>query len=76
MRYTDHRWMPPTASLEAEIFEVYYATHQFYQEAHRREDIDRTRDWYHTIAAQNRQELEKMRGDLNLFGWFCRKRTR
>lgn len=74
MRYHDHRWITPTSS-EAEIFAVYYATHQFYQEAHHREDLDRASEWYRTIAAQNCRELEKMRGDINLFSWFCRKRT-
>lgn len=76
MRYHDHRWMNSSALSEAEIFEVYYAAHQFHQEVHYREDLDRTCDWYSTIAAQNRRELEKMRGDINLFSWFCRRRER
>ncbi|PSB20827.1 hypothetical protein C7B65_05305 [Phormidesmis priestleyi ULC007] len=76
MRYTEHRWMNPSAPSEDEIFEVYYATRQFYQETQYREDLDRASVWYHTLAAQNRRELEKMRGDINLLGWFCRKRER
>ncbi len=76
MRYVDHRWMNPPAPPEAEIFGVYESTHRFYQEAHYREDCDRASEWYHTIASQNRRELEKMRGDINIFGWFCRQRER
>ena len=76
MRYSDRRWMNPPAPPDAEIFGVYYATRQFYQEAHHREDLDRAIESYRTIADQNRRELEKMRGDINLFGWFCRRRER
>ncbi|MCY7275997.1 MAG: hypothetical protein LH702_20230 [Phormidesmis sp. CAN_BIN44] len=74
MSHHDHRWMNPSSPPSAEILEIYYATHQFYQEAHYREDLDRTCEWYHTIATQNRRELEKMRGDINIFGWFCRQK--
>ncbi|MGV0028719.1 hypothetical protein [Phormidesmis priestleyi] len=73
MSYTDHRWFRPTAQSEAEILEVYRTTHQFYQEAHYREEHDRYCEWYQAIALQNQQELAKMRGDVNLFGWFCKK---
>lgn len=56
---------------DAEIFAVYQASHEFYREAQYREALEQYCQWYEQTAEKNRQELEKMRGDINLFGWFC-----
>ncbi|NJK52805.1 MAG: hypothetical protein HC936_08160 [Leptolyngbyaceae cyanobacterium SU_3_3] len=63
----------PSAQPEAEILEVYRTTDQFYQEANYREAHDRHCEWYRSCALQHQQELQKMRGDINLFKWFCRR---
>jgi hypothetical protein len=70
----DHKWFTPSVQVEPEILEIYRTTHQFYDEVQHREALDRYCDWYYSVAEQNRRELEKMRGDINLFGWFARKR--
>ena len=73
MIYKDHCWFVPVAHPEVEVLELYRTTHQFYEEAHHREEQERYCEWYEAIALQHQQELEKMRGDINLFRWFCRK---
>jgi hypothetical protein len=74
MAYKDHRWFTPSARIEAEILELYRTTREFYDEAEYREELDRYSAWYYSIAQENSRELEKMRGDVNLFGWFCRRK--
>lgn len=63
---------PPTA----ELFQTYQVAHEFYEELHHREQLEQYCQWYRQIAAQHQRELQQMRGDINLFGWFCRGRTR
>lgn len=62
---------PPPA---AEIFATYQMTHDFYREAEYRKELERYCQWYHMTAEANRQELQRMRGDINIFGWFNRGR--
>lgn len=57
-----------------EIFQVYKVTHEFYREAEQRDELEQYCQWYYQTAEQHRQELENMRGDINLLGWFCRGR--
>lgn len=73
MPIRDHRWFLPSLRIEPEIFEVYRATHQFYHEVQSRETHDRYCEWYAAVSDQHRRELEKMRGDVNVFSWFRRK---
>jgi hypothetical protein len=74
MAYKDHRWFSPTVEVQPEILEIYRTTHQFYDEVQHREAVDRYCAWYYDVAEQHRRELEKLRGDINLFGWFSRRR--
>lgn len=53
-------------------FAAYQATRQFYEEVQSREAIKRYCDWYYLTAAHHRQELQQMRGELNILGWFRR----
>ena len=39
-----------------------------------REEFEAYCQWYDDTAEFHRQELEKMRGDLNLFAWFRGKK--
>ncbi len=62
---------PPPA---AEIFATYQLAYEFRREAEHREALQQYSDWYYITAQRHRQELEKMRGDINIFGWFNRHR--
>jgi len=48
-------------------------TRNFYREVAHRQEFEQYCDWYYTTALKNQQELNKMRGDINLFGWFVRR---
>jgi hypothetical protein len=52
---------------------AYQTTHQFYKEVKVRSDFDQYCDWYRTTAENHRQELERMRGELNIMQWFRRR---
>lgn len=56
-----------------ETFAVHQTTHQFYQEVRVRSEFKDYCDWYRTTAENHRQELERMRGELNIFRWFRRR---
>lgn len=55
----------------AEIFAPYRLAHEFQREAQHRQEIDEYCQWYRVTAERHQQELRKMQGDINLFGWFC-----
>lgn len=57
-----------------EIIEAYQVTREFYQELQYREEFDRYCDWYDLTVQQHQQELEQMRSELNILGWFLGKR--
>ncbi|EAW38241.1 hypothetical protein [Lyngbya sp. PCC 8106] len=59
---------------EIEILQAYQVTHEFYQEVQYREDFEQYCQWYAETAERHQQELQKMRGDINLFSWFLRGR--
>ncbi|MGE5655962.1 MAG: hypothetical protein ACM37W_05035 [Actinomycetota bacterium] len=60
---------PPSA---AEILKQNQITREFYQEVKYRQELERYCQWYYATAQQHQQELEKMRGDINILGWFRR----
>jgi hypothetical protein len=55
-------------------FAIHHLTRQFYREAQTRLEFQTHCQWYRATSAQNRQDLAKMRGELNIFQWFCRQR--
>jgi len=59
----------PPAAIEPQ-FEVYQNTRAFYDEVKRRQDHADHCRWYAQIAAQHRQELAQMQGELNPLRWF------
>lgn len=62
----------PPAAIDPR-FEVYQDTRAFYDEAQGRQaHADHCR-WYAKIAAQHRQELMQMQGELNPLQWFYRR---
>jgi hypothetical protein len=68
------RRIVPIPPPESELFENYKITHAFYDEVRLREAFEQHCQWYQQTAAQHQRELKQMRGDINLFGWFCRRR--
>jgi hypothetical protein len=76
MAYKDHRWLTPDTAPPpaAEILAVYQTTRQFYQEVEGRVEYDRYCAWYRAVAEQHQRELQKMRCDFNLLGWFSGRR--
>jgi len=62
---------PPPA---VDIFATYQLASEFHREIQYRQEYQRYCEWYQLTAERHRQELQKMRGELNLFGWFCRHR--
>jgi len=59
---------------ELETLQTYQVTREFYQEVKYRSEFEAYCQWYYQTAELHRQELEKMRGDLNLFSWFRRQK--
>ncbi|MCU0526902.1 MAG: hypothetical protein MUF72_18995 [Elainella sp. Prado103] len=59
----------PQAEVE-ELLIVHQFSFEFYDEVRYRTALEAHCQWYEQVAAQHRQELEAMRHDINLFGWF------
>lgn len=53
---------------------THHVSREFHREVSGREDFAAYCQWYRETAERHRQELETMRGDLNVFGWFSRNR--
>ncbi|BAY19756.1 hypothetical protein NIES2109_44330 [Nostoc sp. HK-01] len=62
----------PQPEVEA-TFSGYQTTHEFYYEVQQRLEFQRYCQWYDAEAKYHRQELKKMRGELNIFRWFLRR---
>jgi hypothetical protein len=64
----------PSAPVEVdETFGAAQVTREYYDEIQVRAEHKQHCEWYHAAAARHRQELEKMRGELNIFAWFRRR---
>ncbi len=66
--------LAPTPPPAADLFATYQLTVEFRDELAYRQRHQAYCEWYAAAAAQHRRELESMRGDFNLFGWFLRRR--
>ncbi|NES99040.1 MAG: hypothetical protein F6K62_13640 [Sphaerospermopsis sp. SIO1G2] len=56
-----------------EVFSAHQTTLDFYQEVKTRTEFNTYCEWYYKLAAQNQRDLQKMRGELNIMGWFRRR---
>ena len=56
-----------------EVFAVHQTAQEFYHEVNTRSEFKQHCQWYYITAAQNRRDLAKMRGELNIMAWFCRR---
>ncbi|MBV9384972.1 MAG: hypothetical protein JOZ78_00945 [Chroococcidiopsidaceae cyanobacterium CP_BM_ER_R8_30] len=68
------RIIPASQPEIEENLAAYQATSQFYQEVRSRTEFKRYCDWYYAEAATHRRELQQMRGEFNLLGWFRQRR--
>jgi hypothetical protein len=64
----------PESTPAAEICQQNQIVREFYGEIKYREELELHCQWYYATAKQHQQELQKMQGDLNIFGWFNRAR--
>jgi hypothetical protein len=68
-------WIIPQPDAPAEDIEwlqQYQLTHAFYQEARDRALHQAQVQQYHQLAAQHQNELQRLRQDINILGWFTR----
>ncbi|PPT10057.1 hypothetical protein CKA32_001617 [Geitlerinema sp. FC II] len=63
----------PPPQLDDRI-ETHHVTREFHREVGYRRDFEAYCQWYYDTAERHRQEFQKMQGDINLFGWFSRRR--
>lgn len=68
------RYIVPAPPPAADIFASYQLAHEFHREVYYRQELERYSEWYRQTAERHQQELQKMQGDINLFGWFCRRK--
>jgi hypothetical protein len=62
--------LPPRAT----FFASYRIAHDFRREVESREAWKNHCQWYRQTAAAHQQELEKLRQDINVLGWFNRRK--
>lgn len=65
--------LPLSPSEVQEVLGSYQITNQFYREVYHRSEFQRYCQWYYRIAQEHRQDLNKMRGELNILQWFRRR---
>jgi hypothetical protein len=66
------RIIPQPEQPAAEILRATQAAQEFYREVRYRENFNNYCQWYYATAEQHQKELQEMRGDINIFGWFLR----
>jgi hypothetical protein len=70
----EFRQIIPQIPPAAEIFASYQMAHEFRREAEYRQELKIYSEWYQLTAQSNRQELAKMRRDINICSWFNRRK--
>jgi hypothetical protein len=60
--------LPPRSS----IFASYQIAYEFRREVESRQAFEEYCQWYRQTAEAHQQELAKLKGDLNILGWFKR----
>ncbi|MBF2065031.1 MAG: hypothetical protein IGS39_11510 [Calothrix sp. C42_A2020_038] len=70
----DFTYIIPSAPPEAEeVFAAAQVTREYYDEVKFRCEHKQHCEWYRAVALCHRKDLEKMRGELNIFAWFRRQ---
>ncbi|NES82128.1 MAG: hypothetical protein F6K10_12395 [Moorea sp. SIO2B7] len=57
------------------MFATYQLAYDFSQEVEHRQEFEDYCQWYYFTAQSHQEELEKMRGDINIFRWFSRRNS-
>jgi hypothetical protein len=57
----------------ADILQLHQTAYAFYQEVQYREALANDVAEYHQLAEQHQAELNAMRQDINIMGWFNRR---
>ncbi len=63
--------LPPTA----EFFAPYQLAWEFRHETQVRDDFNAYCEWYRETAERHQAELETLRQDVNILGWFLRSKS-
>lgn len=63
--------LPPTA----EFFAPHQLAWEFRREVQVRDDFNAYCDWYYETAQRHQAELETLRKDINILGWFLRSKS-
>ena len=66
----------PEPTPAADVLQQNQIVRDFYSEVKYRQELEQHCQWYYATAKQHQQELQKMQGDFNIFGWFCRSRQK
>jgi hypothetical protein len=66
----DLRWVAPLPQPILEVLVAYELTREFHREVQCREEFEQYCQWYREVSARHQLEMQKMQGDINLFGWF------
>ncbi|HEY9810829.1 MAG TPA: hypothetical protein V6D13_15990 [Halomicronema sp.] len=74
MSFKEFRSILPAPQPEIETLEAHQIARNFYREVEHRQDFQKYCQWYYETAQLHQQELQKMRNDINIFGWFIRRR--
>ncbi|ASC70101.1 hypothetical protein XM38_010310 [Halomicronema hongdechloris C2206] len=67
------RQITPEQSIES--LELHQIAHDFRQEIEYRDQFEHYCRWYTQVSRQHQRELAAMATDIDLFGWFWRRRT-
>lgn len=65
----------PASPSQLDFLAEYQVSYEFHREVQYRQEFDRHCRWYEQTAQQHRQELQKMRGDINILSWFHRRNS-
>jgi hypothetical protein len=69
----DLRFIIPQSQASIEILQAHQLAQDFRHEVYHREALEQYCQWYYATAKKHQQELETMRRDFNILGWFYRK---
>ena len=63
----------PVNAEPAEVFATQQLASEFRLEVEDRQKFEQHCQWYRDTAKKHQLELESMKQDLNIFGWFLRR---
>lgn len=66
----------PTPPPPVEMFASHQLAHEFRREAEHRQEFKKYCQWYRQVALQHQQELVAMENDINILGWFLRRKRK